>query len=86
MNLKEPHRKVLKFLGEEYSVDGICFMGFDGISQGTGLDRKQVRRSCRFLTRKGLLAFGRGLWTEDGEPIGSGYGATKIGAELAETL
>jgi len=48
---------------------------FDDISANTGLDRRTVRRACRSLTRKGLAEYGRGLWTEDGEPAGSGYRA-----------
>ncbi|MCW2276336.1 DNA-binding MarR family transcriptional regulator [Rhodoblastus acidophilus] len=52
-----------------------CFRNFTFLSRETGLDRQQVRRACRSLARKGLAVFGRGLWTEDGTPAGSGYAA-----------
>ena len=48
------------------------------------LDRKQVRRACRSLARKGLAQFGSGLFTEDGEVAGSGYTATREGVHLVE--
>jgi len=59
------HEKVLGYLAEQWSSDGICFSDFGMICAGTGLDRKQVRRSCRCLARKDLAIFGSGLWTED---------------------
>jgi len=87
MNLNPNEAKVLVELVDAYSsYDGFCFRGFDGISRETGLDRKIVRRACRSLARKGLAEYGRGLWTEDGEPAGSGYAATKAGAERAKDL
>lgn len=72
--------KVLRAL-VEHGTDycGFCFLNFASISDETGFDRKTVRRACRSLTRKGLAEFGKGLWTEDGEPAGSGYCATKSG-------
>lgn len=85
MKLGPFHTKVLAFLSESYSPDGMGFYTFKGISAETGIDAGQVRRSCRFLARKGLTKYGRGLWTEDGEPFGSGYAATKEGHDLAET-
>jgi hypothetical protein len=85
MKLDEAHKKVLAALTESYSsYEDFCFVGFATVCERTGLDRKQVRRSCRFLKRKGLATFGQGLWTEAGEPAGSGYAATKDGAALVE--
>lgn len=46
----------------------------------SGLDRHLVRRTVRALARKGFVTLLRGLWTEDGEPAGSGYGITQAGA------
>lgn len=82
----EAERAVLIELADLYSYGGFGFVGFDPICRETGLDRKIVRRACRSLARKGLAEFARGLWNEDGEPGGSGYGATKAGKELADTL
>lgn len=85
MNANE--QKVLVELADHWSsYEGYCYSGFASLCTETGLDRKIVRRACRSLTRKGLAQFGRGLWTEDGEPAGSGYASTKDGAALAQTL
>lgn len=59
------------------------YSSFAPIMRETGLDRATVRRACRSLTRKGYAEYCRALWTEDGEPAGAGYAATKAGASLA---
>jgi len=72
-------QKVLSFLADEYSDDyGIhCFAS---IMSGAGVaDRKAVRRACRSLARKGLTRFVQCCWTDEGDPRGAGYGATKDG-------
>ena len=51
-----------------------------------GSERKVIRRACRSLARKGLTRFGKGLWNEDGEPVGSGYALTDEGAVEASIL
>lgn len=69
-------RKVLAALdavGTDYCLP------FNALSSDTGLDRKVVRRACRALARKGLAHFKSGLWAEDGELAGSGYGITEAG-------
>lgn len=82
MNLNPVAQKVLVFLADEYSEDYGCF-GFSGIIDGTGIDdRKAVRRACRLLARKGLARYVRTLWSDDGEPRGAGYGATKEGIAI----
>jgi hypothetical protein len=73
-------RKVLAFLAADLA-DDFGYYRFSSISAETRLNRKQVRRACRALKRKGFAEYGRGLWTEDGEPAGSGYRATKSGAD-----
>lgn len=83
MTLAEPHKKVLAALVDGYFGDhDYCFLAFKRICTETGLDRKQVRRSCRLLARKGLAQFGFGLWNDDGNVAGSGYAATRDGAAL----
>lgn len=74
--LGSDERAVLETLGgvgEDY-----CF-AFAYISAGTGLERKDVRAACRSLAAKGLARYERGLWTEDGDMAGSGYGLTIAG-------
>jgi hypothetical protein len=79
--LTDDERRVLQFLADEAGGD-YGFFGFNPLMRETGFDRKRVRRACRSLRRKGLTEFGRGLWSDDGEPAGSGYGATRAGVEL----
>ena len=81
MKLNDNEQKVLGALN--FSADGVCFCGFAWLMDETGLDRKAVRRACRSLRRKGLAQFAIGLWNEDGEPRGSGYAATEVGAALS---
>lgn len=81
MKLNSDAQKVLAFLVEQYSYEGFGYCPFGTISANTQLERKVVRRACRLLARKGLAEYGKGLWTEDGEPAGSGYSATRAGKE-----
>lgn len=62
------------------------FMNFHYFADKTKLDRKAVRRACRSLSRKGLSAFRIGLWSEDGEPAGAGYGITEQGSLALASL
>ena len=43
--------------------------------------RDMARAICRGLTDRGLCHWRRGLFTEDGEVAGSGYGITREGIE-----
>lgn len=68
----------------EALVDGCgggLYWPFDPIARHAEIERAAVRRACRSLARKGLAEFASGLWTEDGDPAGSGYRATKAGEE-----
>ena len=67
--------KALKALVERYCSD-FGFISFAQIAAESGLDPKIVRRTVRSLKRKGFAEFSNGLWSEDGEPRGSGYRAT----------
>ena len=57
------------------------YMGFKGIAaEACGrIQFCDVRRTTRHLWRKGLVEFGRGLWSDDGMPKGSGYCITPAG-------
>lgn len=79
-DLKPNERKVLRALGRDYGDYG--FYGFATIARRTKLNRKEVRRAARSLKRKGLADYCRGLFNEDGEVAGSGYGCTREGAEV----
>jgi hypothetical protein len=71
-------RKVLAFLVDKYSsYEDAFYSCFAPIMAETALSRREVRRACRSLARKGLAKYERGLWSEDGGPAGSGYSATR---------
>ena len=78
--VNEKEGKVLEFFSEELQDDH--FSPFAPIASYTRLNRKEVRRACRSLRKKGLAEFMQGLWNEDGEPCGSGYRATREGLEI----
>lgn len=48
--------------------------------------RDMARAFLRDLTDRGLAQYSRGLWTEDGEPAGSGYAITNAGLALLDKL
>jgi hypothetical protein len=78
MTLTDHERRVLDFLADEHGDYG--FYSFAEIMAGAGIaDRGAVRTACRSLTDKGLATWAAGLWSDDGEPAGSGYGATLAG-------
>ncbi len=75
--------KVLAALASVRSED-FGFIGFRGIRARVKLPRQAIRLACRSLKRKGLARFSAGLWSEDGEPAGSGYAATEAGYDASE--
>ena len=77
--MNENEKKCLAFLANHYHSDTPCFH-FQYIANETNLTRKQVRRACRSLARKGSAKYERGLFTEDGAVAGSGYRCTAAGA------
>ena len=84
MKLSPTEMRVLEALDGKTRPDDF-FVGFQPLQDTTELSRHEVRRACRSLKRKGLASFMAGLWTEDGEPAGSGYAITEAGrAAVAE--
>lgn len=59
----------------------LCVLGDPEI-----IPREMVRAICRDLTDRGYAHFMRGLFTEDGEPAGSGYGITRKGLRYLSAL
>jgi hypothetical protein len=87
LRAESPYRAVLSELRYSFDAEGqLCFISFDPLARLTGLDRKTVRRACRALRRKGFAQFGRGLWTDDGEPAGSGYAITRAGVAALDAI
>lgn len=61
------------------------FLSFAGIAK-RGVPAHAVRRVIRKLARMGITQFASGLWNDDGDPRGSGYGLTSYGRALAAAL
>jgi len=59
---------------------GYC-LNFRGVAARCDVEPDNIRRVVRSLARKGLLSFERGLFNDDGELAGSGYGLTAAGEE-----
>jgi hypothetical protein len=83
INLNPAEVKVLAFLSTGSGED-FGYFGFRAICKYTKLKRDVVRRACRRTARAGLTSYGKGLWTVDGDPAGSGYAATKSGRARAD--
>lgn len=62
------------------------FISFAFLERHTDLSRSKVRRLCRYLSRRGFAGYGSGLWSEDGYPMGAGYGLSARGWALARVL
>lgn len=44
------------------------------------------KNAARSLRAKGIAVFAKGLWTDDGEPYGSGYALNEIGLTVRNYL
>lgn len=62
------------------------YLSFKGTAKRSGVELHKIRRTVRAIARKGLLEFSAGLWTDDGEMAGAGYGLTKAGRELLNRI
>lgn len=70
--------QVFEYLAEAYLHDGNCYP-FNALALNLGLTRRQVKRACRRLARRGLAECVNGLFNDDGETAGSGYCCTPAG-------
>lgn len=70
----------------EGTYEDFDVLSFVKIKGRSGLEEYLVRRTVRAMARKGVTKFVTGCWSEDGYPMGSGYGLTKEGRELLETV
>ena len=73
--------RALQVLADGYNESSFYFRG---VAQESGLPLKIVRRIVRSLARKGLAEYNRGLFNDDGQVAGSGYGCTRAGYEYAK--
>jgi hypothetical protein len=85
----QQHHKVLATLLEckdERTTEYFTFLNFDQIAERSGVARCFIRRITRYLARKGLAEYGRGLFDCEGCPAGAGYAATKLGRVVSEII
>lgn len=84
MKLTEKHKKaILAFVGIDSDFE---YLSFHSIEVRGKLELKDVRRTVRHLARKGLMGYGQGLWTIDGDPAGSGYCLTTEGKKALNEI
>lgn len=85
--LTEDERIVLEVLGPMGGdfMDEWRALKFADIDGQLKIGRERVRSACRSLAGKGLAAFERQTWTEEGELYGAGYRATAAGRRVVET-
>lgn len=57
-------------------------LSFRAVAQRSSVEPHNVRRVVRSLARKGVTEFHRGLWSDEGDPRGSGYGLTDLGRSM----
>lgn len=87
LTLSENQLKVLCFLAEHYDSfgEGPVYT-FKGMAEETMIEVRLVRLACRALLRKGLAEIAK-MWNEEsGLYCGSGYVATKNGADVIERM
>lgn len=78
IRLNDRERTVLIALASDGQGGEYCFP-FAPLMKKTGMTRNPVRLACRSLARKGLARYERGLWSEEGDMLGAGYGITDAG-------
>jgi hypothetical protein len=84
ISLSATEAKVFK--AWEGTQEDFGYLSFSATASRSGVELHRIRRSVRSIARKGLLEFGKGLWTEDGEVAGSGYGLTPAGRQYLDNL
>lgn len=80
--LSDRERRCLIDMAEQLAPD--FYWPFSLIQERCAVEPGDARRVVRALARKGMTQFRRGLFTEDGEVAGSGYGVTDAGYAFAE--
>lgn len=81
------HIKILHCFAEAQDESGdFCYLAFNTVSSRTKITWSKARRITRHLARSDYLKYGKGLWSMDGTPAGSGYAITTMGHALSELI
>lgn len=62
------------------------YLSFKAVSEDSGVELHRIRRAVRSIARKGLLQFSKGLWTDEGQLCGAGYGLTEAGKKYLNRI
>ena len=82
MILQENHLLVLSALEKVTAPRGEMCSGFKYLTALTGLVMADVRTCCRYLVKRNLAEFYKGLATDEGEFAGAGYCITEQGIKI----
>lgn len=81
------HVQVLAYMvGKRENDDTFYFVSFRNIANELKHTESAIRCSVRYLARKGLTEYQKGLFTSNGEVFGSGYAATTMGSAVDRLL
>lgn len=79
-------RHVLGYI-EDHDTNGFDWFAFNlRPFINDWITRDMASAICKSLRDRGYLTYERGLWTEDGEPGGSGYAITEAGREYLRSI
>lgn len=84
MNLTKMEKLMLK--AWDGTSEDFDFLPFAYVEEKTGFSRRTVKLIVRRLSRKGVTQFGKGLFNDDGEVAGSGYGLTDLGRDTLNAV
>ena len=79
-------RHVLQYMHECSGTHFDEFYFYIRFFENDWITHEMARAICRSLTDRGYCVWRRGLFNEDGEVAGSGYGITPKGIAYLETL
>ena len=62
------------------------YITYDNVAKATGLTHKRAKHIVRWMIRKGLAEYCRGLFDDEGKVCGSGHAASSMGRVVATLL
>lgn len=81
------HVKVLAcFVEARDAYSDFYFRSFKSIAKELHCEISEIRRSARYLARRGLAEYQKGLFWKNGSVAGSGYAATSAGSAVLRLL
>ena len=79
-------RHVLVYI-DDHGTNGFDWLAFNlRCFTNDWITRDMASAICKSLRDRGFLTYERGLWSEDGEPAGSGYAITDKGRKYLRSI